>query len=91
MGWHVHMRLHNIDVGDIPVARRKRSAPAKQRESVADEGTGGGGAVLCCEGTFVVRWRYRGGWRRLRGCLFRSLLSLFRYAALQGRGIKREI
>jgi hypothetical protein len=38
-----------------------------------------------------VRWRYRGGWRRLRGCLFRSLLSLFRYAALQGRGIKREI
>ncbi|ATH79352.1 hypothetical protein CLM76_17880 [Vreelandella venusta] len=42
----MHMRLHDIDVGDIPVARRKQSAPAKQRESVADEGTVGGGGVF---------------------------------------------
>ena len=34
------------NVGDVPVARRKRSAPAKQRESVADGGAGGGGGVL---------------------------------------------
>ena len=28
-------------------------------------------------------WRNRGGWRRPRGCLIRSLLSLSRYAALR--------
>ncbi|ATH79351.1 hypothetical protein CLM76_17875 [Vreelandella venusta] len=46
MGRHMRVRLHNIDVGDIPLARRKRSAPEKQRESVADEGTVGGGGVF---------------------------------------------
>ena len=34
------------DAGDDPVARRKRSAPAKQRGSVADEGAVGAVARL---------------------------------------------
>ncbi|GGW67748.1 hypothetical protein GCM10007158_30590 [Vreelandella hamiltonii] len=54
MGRHMHVRLHNIGVGDIPVARRKRSAPAKQRESVADEGTVGGSGVFVAGGVVVT-------------------------------------
>ncbi len=60
-----------------PVARRKRSAPAKQRVSVADEGAMVGGGVLSFGGTI------RAAGAALRGCLFRSLLSLHRYAALR--------
>jgi len=47
-------------------------------------GRGGFGGVTGAAGTAFAPGR-------LRRCLFRSLLSLFRYAALQGRGIKREI
>ena len=49
-----------------------------------------GVAVACCRsGARLVRWCHRGGCRRLRGCLFRSLLSLNRYAALRGAWVCR--
>ena len=49
-----------------------------------------GVAVACCHSRMLwVLWHHQGGWRRLRGCLFRSLLSLNRYAALRGAWVCR--
>ncbi len=45
--------------------------------------------AFCGSKARLVRWCHQGGWRRLRGCLFRSLLSLNRYAALRGASICR--
>ena len=64
--------------GRLPVARRKRSAPAKQREERCRWGLGDGG------GTVGVGGMIGAAGAALRGCLFRSLLSLFRYAAIRG-------
>ena len=66
------------DVGDDPVARCKRSAPAKHPVRDADEAICVSGGAVACGGVI------RAAGAALRGCLFRSLLSLSRYAALRG-------